>query len=125
MRRRAPVAAVDVGRLASMAVADWIELDERVRLAEMLDDTRAGGDGTALARLAPGARYPATLIDDRDRALRQTERMVVAHRRRVDGWQLAASTRRDHATVAAEFDLGHLSEPGADGGRWTAAGRIV
>lgn len=130
MRRRQRPAGVDAERLASVDVDDWIEPAERVRLAEMVDEARRlyGTDPHAkslLARVGPGVRYPALLIDEPAIALRRAEQMVVSYRRSMAGWEYAKATGMDKDEVCAKFGLGFVCSPNSTDDRyWLASGRI-
>lgn len=120
---------VDAERLRNPDPDVWLTPAERIRLVEMVDEAREvwmvdSEAETPLDTLAPAARFPARLIEDRARAIRTTEALVVAYRRSVAGWRFASSTGQSGADVAAEFGLGHVSRPGEEG-RWLAEGVLV
>jgi hypothetical protein len=119
----------DAERLRSADPDLWLEPSERVAIVEMVDQALAvwAGDPnaeTALDRLAPVARFPARLIDDRGDAIRLTEKLVVSYRRSLAGWRYAVSTGQDGASVALEYGLGHVSRPDEDNPTWSAAGPL-
>lgn len=114
MRRRPRAAQIDVERLNSRAVADWLTPAERARVGELVDAARAVWAVDPHARtdvdaLAPGARYPAALLADRARAVEVVELLVVEHRRRLAGREYARASGEPVPTVAARFRLGHLA----------------
>lgn len=128
MRRREKVSEVDAQRLGSADPDDWLVPAERVRVVDLVDEARRAWvldpqARTVLDRLAPGARYPARVLD-RDQAIRLTERMVVAYRRSLAGYRYAVATGRDGVEVAAAFGLGHVSRPAEDDVYWLATNRI-
>ncbi len=128
MRRRRRVAQVDTERLASVDPADWLDPAERARLVELIDEARGLWEvddraRTVLDRVAPGARYPARLLD-RDRGVVLTERMVVSYRRSLAGWRYAVAAGLDGAQVADKFGLGHVSRPDDEDAYWLATHRI-
>lgn len=129
MRRRVRVTEVDPVQLASADPDLWLDPAERARVVDLVDDARKvwAADATAstvLERLAPGARYPARLLEDRTQAIRVTERLVVSYRRSMAGYRFAVETGRDGVQVAAEFGLGHVSRPAEDDAYWLATNRI-
>jgi hypothetical protein len=108
----------------------WLTPAELVHLIEMVDEARArwavDRDATTeLDRLAPAARHPARLFEDRAQAISTTEKLVVSYRRSLAGWKFAAATGLDGATVAQEFGIGHVSHPDEDVPRWLAAGPLT
>jgi hypothetical protein len=80
---------------------------------------------TPLDRLAPAARFPARLDDDRARVIRTTEQLVVSYRRSLAGYRFAVQTGQDGAAVASEFGLGHVSRPEEESDLWAAAGPLT
>lgn len=131
MRRR--TRAADPGlavRLESADPDDWLSPAERVRLVELVDYERAlpapaPGNArarTTLDRVAPVAGLAARMSSDRESAVQLVEKVVVDHRRRAAGAQLAATTKQPREQVASRYKLGHLGPADPDGPMcWLAA----
>jgi hypothetical protein len=120
---------VDVDRLRCSDPAVWLTPAERVAIVELVDQAREAWavdrDASVLLDwLAPVARFPARLIEDRADAVALTERLVVSYRRSVAGWRLAVAQHRPGAEIAAEYRLSHVCPADEDGTTWVAAGRI-
>jgi hypothetical protein len=117
VKRRAHEGAdVEAARLRSAAVDDWLSPIERLTVVALVDEAREAwtvdrNARTRLDNVAPGAQYPARLLDDRARAIELVERMIVSHRRSVAGWRFAAAHGLDGVAVAASYGIGHVSRP--------------
>jgi hypothetical protein len=121
---------VDAAQLRNADPEAWLSPAERIRIVELVDDARARwavdrDAPTELDKLAPVARLPTRIDDNRERAIALTEKLVVSYRRSLAGWKYAAATGLDGASVAAEFALGHVSHPDEDHPRWIAAGPLT